>query len=66
GFTDFGNIQKALEERNFEITTAEFERLPTDFKVLNAEQGADVEKLLDKLEEDDDVIKVFHNMRIEG
>ncbi len=66
GFTDFGNIQKALEERNFEISTAEFERLPTDFKVLNAEQGADVEKLLDKLEEDDDVIKVFHNMRIEG
>jgi YebC/PmpR family DNA-binding regulatory protein len=65
-FTDFGNIQKALEERNFEISTAEFERLPTDFKVLNAEQGADVEKLLDKLEEDDDVIKVFHNMRIEG
>ena len=62
GFTDFGNIQKALEERGFEIVTAEFERLPNDLKQLNAEQTADVEKLLDKLEEDDDVIKVYHNM----
>jgi transcriptional/translational regulatory protein YebC/TACO1 len=42
--------------------TAEFERLPNDLKQLNAEQTADVEKLLDKLEEDDDVIKVYHNM----
>ncbi len=63
GFSDFGNIQKALEERQIPIVTAEFERLPNDYKQLNAEQAADVEKLIEKLEDDDDVIKVFHNMQ---
>lgn len=62
GFSDFGQLQKALEDKHLEIVTAEFERLPTDTKILNTDQAADVEKLLDKLDEDDDVIKVFHNM----
>jgi len=61
-FTDFGNIQKALEEKNFEIVAANFERIPNNTKELNEEQIAEVEKLLEKLEEDDDVQNVYHNM----
>jgi len=62
-FTKFGPIQKYLEENKFEIKTFAFERIPNDTKELNAEQQAEVEKLIEKLEEDDDVINVFHNMR---
>jgi len=61
-FTDFGTIQKALEEKKITIINAEFERIPTDLKKLNAEQTAEVEKLIEKIEEDDDVQNVFHNM----
>lgn len=62
-FESFGPIQKYLEEHNFEIISAEFERIPTDTKELNEEQTANLEKLLEKLEEDDDVSSVFHNMK---
>lgn len=62
GFKDFGAIQKALDEKQIPLVTAEFERLPNDMKTLNAEQAAEVDKLLEKLDDDDDVIKVFHNM----
>lgn len=62
GFKDFGSIQKALDDKQIPLVTAEFERLPNDMKQLNAEQIAEVEKLLEKLDDDDDVIKVFHNM----
>lgn len=62
-FESFGPIQKYLEENHYEITSAEFERIPTETKELNAEQIANVEKLLAKLEEDEDVSNVFHNMR---
>lgn len=62
-FESFGPIQKYLEENNFEIVSAEFERIPNDSKELNEEQVAAVEKLLEKLEEDDDVTNVFHNMK---
>jgi len=62
-FETFGNIQKYLEQNEFEIVSAEFERIPTDTKELNAEQVADIEKLLAKFEEDDDVTNVFHNMK---
>lgn len=62
GFTDFGNIQKYLEENDYEIVSAEFERMPMDTKSLTEEQTADVEKLLEKLEDDDDVTNVYHNM----
>jgi YebC/PmpR family DNA-binding regulatory protein len=61
-FPEFGSIQRALEERKFEIINAEFERIPADLKQLNPEQVAEVEKLLEKLEDDDDVQRVFHNM----
>jgi transcriptional/translational regulatory protein YebC/TACO1 len=62
-FQNFGPIQKYLEDNKFEIKTFAFERIPNDTKELNPEQQADVEKLLEKMEEDDDVINVFHNMR---
>ncbi|MDD2279554.1 MAG: YebC/PmpR family DNA-binding transcriptional regulator [Bacteroidales bacterium] len=61
-FTGFGPIQKYLEENGFEIKTFSFERIPNENKELNEEDQADVEKLIERLEEDDDVINVFHNM----
>jgi YebC/PmpR family DNA-binding regulatory protein len=63
GFQNFGSIQKYLEDNKFEIKTFAFERIPNDTKELTEEQQADVEKLIEKMEEDDDVINVFHNMR---
>ena len=62
-FAEFGNIQKYLESKSMEIENAEFERIPTDFKELKEEQIADVEKLIEKIEDDEDVQRVFHNMK---
>lgn len=62
-FHNFGAIQKYLEDNKFEIKTFAFERIPNDTKELTEEQQADVEKLIEKMEEDDDVINIFHNMR---
>ena len=62
-FEAFGPIQKYLEEKNFELVSAEFERVPAESKELDANQIASVEKLLEKLEEDEDVTNVFHNMK---
>lgn len=62
-FEAFNNIQKYLEDNGFEIESSEFERIPNDTKELSAEERADVEKLIDKLEEDEDVQNVFHNMK---
>ena len=51
-FEQFGSIQKYLEENNLEILSSGFERIPTTTTKLSEEQQADVEKLLEKLEED--------------
>ncbi|OJV36640.1 MAG: transcriptional regulator [Bacteroidales bacterium 36-12] len=61
-FQSYSSIQKYLEENQFEIHSAEFERIPNDMKELNEEQQAQVQKLLDKIEDDEDVQNVFHNM----
>ncbi|GJM63412.1 YebC/PmpR family DNA-binding transcriptional regulator [Persicobacter diffluens] len=61
-FKSFGALQKALEEKGMEILSSGFERIPQVTKELNEEQVADVEKLLEKIEEDDDVLNVFHSM----
>lgn len=61
-FPEFGSIQKALEDKKIDIINAEFERVPTELKQLTPEQVAEVEKLIEKLEDDDDVQRVFHNM----
>lgn len=61
-FTDFGTMQKALEDRNIETTSAQLEWLPTQTKKLNDNEVEQVIKLVDRLEEDDDVLNVFHSM----
>ena len=61
-FGSFGAIQKELENRNIEILSSGFERIPQITKELDAAQAADVEKLLEKIEEDDDVMNVYHTM----
>jgi YebC/PmpR family DNA-binding regulatory protein len=63
-FTAFGAIQKFLEEKGYELLQADFERIPTDMKTISEVEAADVEKLIEKLEEDDDVQNVYHNMII--
>ncbi len=62
-FESFGAIQKELETREIEILSSGFERIPQVTKALNEEQTADVEKLLEKIEEDDDVQNVYHTMQ---
>lgn len=64
-FRSYSDIQNYLEGNGFEIHSAEFERIPNDQKELDAEQRAQIEKLLDKFEEDEDVQNVFHNMKEE-
>jgi YebC/PmpR family DNA-binding regulatory protein len=64
-FKSYSEIQKYLEENGFEITTAEFERIPNDTKEVTEEQREQVMKLIDKLEDDEDVQNVYHNMKEE-
>ena len=61
-FESFGAIQTYLEERSLEILSSGFERIPQVTKKISADQASDVEKLLEKLEEDDDVQNVYHTM----
>lgn len=61
-FEDYGKLQKALEDRKIEVENAELLRLPSHTKELNDEQVEDVIKLIEKLEDDEDVLNVFHNM----
>ncbi|HOU68585.1 MAG TPA: YebC/PmpR family DNA-binding transcriptional regulator [Paludibacteraceae bacterium] len=62
-FESFNKIQKYLEDNGFEITSAEFEYIPNDLKEVTAEQREAVQKILDKLEDDEDVQNVYHNMK---
>jgi len=61
-FENFGAVQKELENRNLEILSSGFDRIPQVTKKLSAEQQEDVLKLLEKIEEDDDVQNVYHTM----
>jgi YebC/PmpR family DNA-binding regulatory protein len=61
-FESFGSIQSYLEENTIEIISSGFERIPQVTKKLTPEQVEDVEKLIEKLEEDDDVQNVYHTM----
>jgi YebC/PmpR family DNA-binding regulatory protein len=61
-FESFGAIQSELESRGLEILSSGFERIPQVTKALTPEHAADVEKLLEKIEEDDDVQNVYHTM----
>lgn len=62
-FDQFANLQKYLEEAGLEIVSAEFERIPNDYKEVTPEQREAIEKLLEKFEDDEDVQNVFHNMK---
>lgn len=61
-FGAFGSLQKELENRSIQILSSGFERIPQITKALSEEQMADIEKLLEKIEEDDDVQNVYHTM----
>lgn len=63
GFTDFGNMQKALEEKHITPISAEVEWIPSTTVSLPEEEAQEVLKLVDRLEQDDDVQKVFHNLQ---
>ena len=62
-YNEFGNMSKALEEKKIEVVTAELTRIPTATVELSEEAAQDVLKLVDKLEQDDDVQKVYHNLK---
>ena len=61
----FNQIQKALEEKGIEIKGSELTRIPNDVKELNDEQRATIDKLIERIEEDEDVQNVYHNMKID-
>ncbi len=61
-FESYSDIQKYLEENGFEIKSAEFVRIPNDLKEVTPEEREGVQKLIDKIEEDEDVQNVFTNM----
>jgi YebC/PmpR family DNA-binding regulatory protein len=61
-FTDFGNLQHALDEKGINPISAEVEWIPTTTVPVSDEQAEEVSKLIDRLEQDEDVQKVFHNM----
>ncbi len=62
-FPDFVGMSKALEERKIAVTSAEVQRLPTVFKELSEADEEPVLELIEKLEEDDDVQAVYHNLK---
>lgn len=61
-FADFGSMQKALEDKHIEVISAELQRIPNIHKELNETETDEVLELVDKLEQDDDVQTVFHNL----
>ncbi len=61
-FEDFGNMQRLLEEKGIEVKSAQLERIALSHTEVSETDAADVLKLIDKIEEDDDVQAVYHNM----
>ncbi len=59
----FSQIQKYLEDNGFEVKAAEFTRIPNDVKDVTPDQRATIEKIVERLEEDEDVQNVYHNMK---
>ncbi len=63
-FEDYGSMQTELESRPWEVTNTELQRIPVKSEVLPIENAKKVMKLIDKMEEDDDVNCVYHNLEI--
>jgi transcriptional/translational regulatory protein YebC/TACO1 len=61
-FADFGKMQKALEDKNMTPLSAEVEWIPNITVSLDEEKATELLKLVDRLEQDEDVQKVFHNL----
>jgi transcriptional/translational regulatory protein YebC/TACO1 len=61
-YTNFGSLSKALDDKGIEVKKASLRRIPLNTVELSEEQMADVEKLLDRLEDDDDIQAVFTNI----
>jgi YebC/PmpR family DNA-binding regulatory protein len=61
-FENFGSLQKELENKEYDILSSGFERIPNNTTKLSEEQEAEVEKLLEKFEDDEDVQSVYHSM----
>lgn len=61
-FQDYGTMQKALEEKGMEVTSTEIQRIPTNTVQLTDDQVKEVEAMIEKIEDDDDVQAVYHNM----
>ena len=64
--TSFGEIQKHLEENDFEITAAEFTYIPNDLKDVTEEERETIDKMVEKLEDFEDVQNVYTNMKPAG
>ncbi len=62
-YNEFGNMSKALEEKKIEVISAELTRIPANTVELPEDQANEVLKLVDNLEQDDDVQKVYHNLK---
>jgi YebC/PmpR family DNA-binding regulatory protein len=65
-FKQFGDLQKVLESRSVEVKSAAPQRIPMSYVKVTPDQEQEIQKLIDRLEEDDDVQSVFHNMQLEG
>ena len=61
---DFGNVSKKLEEMGIECENQELQRIPNNSTALDIDTAKQVLRLVDKLEDDDDVQKVFHNLEM--
>ncbi len=61
-FKNYGAIQKYLDEKGLEIKSFKFERIPVTMRELSPEEQEDVNALIERLENDEDVVNVFHNM----
>jgi transcriptional/translational regulatory protein YebC/TACO1 len=59
---NYGSIQKEIEKREIEIISSDFERIPKQLKSLSDNQKQEVDVLIEKIEDDNDVQNVFHNM----
>ena len=62
-FEDFGKMSKALDDKKIDLKKAALERIPTSVVELNEEQQDEILQLIDKIEEDDDVQAVYHNLK---
>ncbi len=63
-FADFSNMQKQLDSLGIEASSAELQRIPNNTKALDVDKAKSVLKLIDKIEDDDDVQHVFHNLEM--